>query len=255
MSYYSAINDEISFFEYDQIDALNSVHICKIELRRICGKYLHDAEIHELIQMKKKLVENNITVSVIDSPIGKNKKNMNSIELIKQYINIAKLFDCSYIRIFSDLFGNDINRNIAGIDSLQDMCEKETITLLLENEVGTSFNNYSTIKKYLDMLNPNIGVLFDVCNYYMENDEYMSALEELYEYITYVHVRNYSKKNNEFVLIREGDIDYSQIYKYFKSKDFQGGFSLESHLTKDAENQMKKVIFKEAALQMMDILD
>ena len=42
---------------------------------------------------------------------------------------------------------------------------------------------------------------------YMENDEYMSALKELYEYIKYVHVRNYSKKDNR----RKRSLGYRKI--------------------------------------------
>ena len=85
---------------------------------------------------------------------------------------------------------------------------------------------------------------------YLENDKYINAIENFYEYIVYIHIRNYSKKHNKFVLINEGDIDYCQINDILKSKKFNGGLSLESHLTKDMEEQMKKYIFNEAALQM-----
>ena len=49
------------------------------------GKYLHDAEMDELIQMKQKLTENNMTVSVVDSPIGKNMKNLDSVRLFRKW--------------------------------------------------------------------------------------------------------------------------------------------------------------------------
>ena len=239
MSYYSAINDEISFYENEQIDALVNLQIYTIELRRIHEKYLHEAEVDELVQMNDKLMQSKMSVSVIDSPIGKHKKNDN-VELMKKYIEIARIFNYPYVRVFSDVFGNDIIENIDRLNSLEEMCQKESISLLLENEVGTSFNNICVMKEYIKSMNRNIKVLFDVCNYYIENGDYLNILEELYEHISYIHIRNYSYEENKFTMLDEGDIDYYQISEILKRRKFQGGLSLESHLTKDMDEQMKK---------------
>lgn len=255
MSYYSAINDEISYFEKDQIDSLNQIDLHKLELRRVNGKYLHEADKSELIQVKEKLNFNRIAVSAIDSPIGKVKHTYDNFNLIKKYMKIALFLDSPFIRVFSDVCGNNVDRNIGELNCLAELCDKRSIGLLLENEVDTTFNNYKMMKKYIESLNDNVYILFDVCNYYIENDEYLDTFERLYNYISYMHIRNYSKDKAKFVALNEGDINYYKISSMLKERKYQGGISLESHLTIDLENELKKEKFTEAVKCMKKIFE
>ena len=75
-------------------------------------------------------------------------------------------------------------------------------------------NNYS-----------NIGILFDIENYYSDCIDYKRAYIELKPYIKYIHIRDYSKDKMKYVNLFDGDIDLKYV---LDNKDVI--VSLETHL-------------------------
>ena len=154
----SVINDEISNNIEEVIDTLKSVDVQLLELRKINNKYLFQIKFNELRYYKKLLIENGIKISLIDSPIGKNKFD-NELELILlgKYIEIAKLFDCKNIRIFTDI-DNDITK---GLKKYNEIARDNDIFLLIENEPGTYGEDCNNLLNLMKNNYSNIKILYD----------------------------------------------------------------------------------------------
>lgn len=247
---FSAINDEICSDENEQINCIKNCGIKYLEIRRVNGKYLHEVDIEVLKKHKNALDSNNIIVSAIDSPIGKNHIfNMSNYDLIVRYVNIAKIYNCNRIRIFGKINDEGKEENIKDITKMAELCLKNDIVLLIENEKGTNICNYSDIKEYEAIFSKNIKLLFDVCNFYIEGDDCFYNLKNTYEHIGYFHFRNCMDEDN-FVLLDSGKIDYTKIVDYINKQGYEGIVSLESHMTKGLREECKKEVFLKAALNM-----
>lgn len=231
----SVINDEVSNNIEELIELLNQVNVKNIELRKIESKYLFEIQNDLLKKYSNWFNKNNISVSLIDSPIGKHKFSFEEEEkLLLIYINVCKIFNCNRLRIFSDV-GEDIIKTLKNYNQI---ALENSITLYIENEPKTFCENYDNILKIMENNFSNIKVLFDPENYYSCNVDYNIAMEKLYKYIDYVHIRD--TKNNMYVNLFEGEIDIKKILTMFKDKYI----SLETHLPM-ISNEPKKKLFIE----------
>lgn len=225
----SAINDEIASNIDSLIRILNKTKIKYIELRKIDDKYLFLIENKKLKKYSEKLKLNKIKVSLIDSPIGKNKYSMDvENKIIHDYIKICKIFNCKYLRIFSD----------TNLKEYNELAKKNKITILLENEKNTRFEDYKEIINEIKNYS-NIKILYDAENYYSCNIDYLKAMEELEDYIKYVHIRDI--KDGKYVYLYDGEIDIKKIKEKFKKKFI----SLETHLPM-VSTLPKEELFKES---------
>lgn len=217
----SAINDEISDDFEEQLRILKSNFVSHIELRKIRNKYLWEFSKEELYEFKKMIDKFSLTISLIDSPIGKH-----DVPTITGYFEIAKLFKCKYIRIF---YNNDLNY-------LNEIAKKYDVILLIENEKNIIPENISEINNIIKKYS-NIKLLFDIENSYSLGYDIMDSLIHNIDNIEYLHLRNI--KNGKYVKLQEGNIEYTSILNYLKQVNFSGFISAEFHfpLNKDKENK------------------
>jgi len=223
----SAINDEIAPNFYEQIRILNNNSIKFIELRKINGKYLFELLYEELYNIKLILERFKINVSLIDSPIG--KKQLSSIE---KYIEIAKMFNCDKIRIFSNCDLEVLNR----------VAFQNNITLLLENEPKT----YGSDPKYcLDAIqkHSNIQLLFDIENYHVCGFNVFETYEMLKTNIVYIHLRD--RIDNQYVVPGYGNLEINRFLSLLKSDCYEYYVSLEMHLSMNNKEDKLKLSFEE----------
>lgn len=231
----SALNDEISDGLDDLINILNMCDLKLVELRKINNKYLFEIE-EELINYKNKLYENGIKVSLIDSPIGKNKFDFKKEEeLFYKYIDICKLFSSKYLRIFTDV-GTDI---IKTLNKYNEIAKMNNITLLIENEPGTYGENYEYLYNLMKNGFSNIKLLYDVENYYKKNIDYIKAFIVLKPYIKYIHVRDVI--DGIYVYLHDGEIDLNRL---FKLVDKEMIISLETHLPMNSVLNKKELFIE-----------
>lgn len=247
---FSAINDEISLYEYKQMQLIKQVNYNYLEIRRIEGRYLHEVKRSKIKEFACNLKNSGIGVSAIDTPIGKGKFKRKNYNLFLKYVDIANCLNGQYIRIFSDVNGEKMDDNIREIMEYAQICRYNGKKLLIENEVETSCNDYKLFNEYIKQLKGNVSVLFDVCNFYIEGIDYIAALKELYSYVEYFHVRDYLKDEHKFVLPGTGDIKFNDIVQYLKKQHYKGVISLETHMTKDLSEYVKEVKFCEATEQI-----
>ena len=238
MIVFSAINDEVGNNLQEQIDCLKQNNVDFIELRKINGKFLFELKKSELDKIAQLLKYNGVSISMIDTPIGKSKYgfSLDDINLIyNQYIKIAKLFNTHNLRIFSDVSDN----------TLLHLCEiglQNKINLFMENEKGTKFTSFDYfIKLYNKIGMKNLFVLFDTENYFSCNGKkkYLNDFNKYFDIIRYIHLRDY---DNNYTIITKGKLEISNIINKILKNIDDVYISVESHLPMTSSLD-KKVLF------------
>lgn len=213
----SVINDEVSSNIDSLIKILEETKMEYVELRKIDDKYLFEMDNGELRLISKKFELDDIKISLIDSPIGKNKYSYDKEDkLFVKYINICKIFKCNYLRIFTD---------VSNIEKYNNIARDNNIILLIENEKGTKGESYIYLKELMNKKYTNIKILYDAENYYSSGINYMDALNILKEDILYIHLRDI--KDGKYVNLYDGEIDIDKILNNVSNNIF---VSLETHL-------------------------
>ena len=190
MIVFSAINDEVGNSLQEQIDCLKQNNVNFIELRKINGKFLFELKKSELDKIAQLLKYNNMSVSMIDTPIGKLKYgfSLNDINLIyNQYI-------------------------------------------FMENEKGTKFTSFDYfIKLYNRIGMKNLFVLFDTENYFSCNGKkkYLNDFNKYFGMIRYIHLRDY---DNNYTIITQGKLEINNIINKISKNIDDVYISVESHL-------------------------
>lgn len=233
----SVVNDEVANDILELISILNEVKLKLVELRKINNKYLYQIEKKNLVKYKYELNKNNIKVSLIDSPIGKGKICYEEERsLLDKYIKICKIFNCKYLRIFTDV-GENIENTLKKYNNI---ARQYDITLLIENEPNTYGEDYNNLLNLMMNNYSNIKILYDVENYYSLDLDYIKAFNLLKEYIRYVHLRD--KKGKKYVYFYEGEINIKKILRLVDKNII---ISLETHLPLSS-NLEKKELFIES---------
>lgn len=231
----SVITDEVADNVEDIIQIIKKTNVKWIELRKINKVYLYEINAKELEEYKNMFDNNDLKVSMIDSPIGKHKFiYQQEMELLKTYINICKIFNCNKLRIFSDV-GNNI---VYTLKEYNDIAKDNNIILYIENEPKTYGENYNNLLEIMNNNYSNIKVLYDPENYYSCNINYIDAYKKLYNYIDYIHLRDI--KEGKYVYLTDGEINIKRILEIFKDKII----SLETHLPM-VSNEPKEKLFLE----------
>ena len=100
----SGFADEIAEDLKTQIEVIKKLGISHIEMRGVNGKPLVEHSLEEVKEVKRQLDENQIKLSSIGSPIGKiliTEDFEEHFELYKKTVEIAKIMETPYIRMFS----------------------------------------------------------------------------------------------------------------------------------------------------------
>lgn len=217
----TAINDEIADTFENQINILIDNKIDFIELRKINDKYLFELEQEEIKEIVAILKEKQIKVSLLDTPIGKNKFNSEEeLLILKKYLVLTKEFDCYSLRLFSDL-----SDNIIMFLNEHKQCNYR---IYIENEKNTLFTNIDWFVNNRILRHYNI--LLDVENYNYENGDFIEDYIKYFNKIDYIHIRDYDKKNKKYTFLGKGDLKIKQFIKELKKYNFEGFLSIESHL-------------------------
>ena len=237
----SGFADEINPMLDVQLKVMNELNIGHIEVRGIDGKNISKYTPDEIKEIKKKFDAANIKVSSIGSPIGKiqiTDPMDDHIEEFKNIIEIAKIMETKYIRLFSFYMPKDEDPKkyrdevLKRMNMFVDTAKGSGLILLHENEKGI----YGDVAdRCLDILE-NIGsdslrAVFDPANFVQCHEEtYPRAFDMLKDHIEYMHIKD-ALQNGEVVPAGMGEGKVKEILKSLKDRDYKGFLSLEPHLT------------------------
>ena len=236
----SGFSDEIDFDIVKQFEGLKKLGISYFEPRNISGKNISKLTDEEVDNLKKLMEEYGIKVSSIGSPIGKFHMNGDldaHFEEFKRTVEICKMLDCKYIRMFSYFADNATADEhevfvIENVKKMVDYAEKEGVILLHENEKGIYGNIARRCANLFDKIkSDNFKAVFDFSNFVECEQDTLEAYELLKDHIAYIHIKD-CMNGGGVVPAGYGDGNMKAILSAVYNAGYEGFLSLEPHLTK-----------------------
>ncbi len=237
----SAFADEIDSSLITQMNVLDKHDIKYIEMRGVNGKNLVDHTLDEVRDIKRQLASKNFKISAIGSPIGKIMITDDfdaHFELFKHTLNIAKILETRYIRIFSFFIPENTAPEIyretvmSRMKKLTEAAETQNITLLHENEKDIYGDIPERCLDIFETVNSKfLRATFDPANFVQCGVEpYPHAYRLLENQIEYLHMKDALFRDNSVVPAGEGDGNITEILNTLISGGYKGFISLEPHL-------------------------
>lgn len=234
----SGFADEISPDLAVQLDTLEDLKIQYLELRGVWGKNVLELTDDELAQVKAELDRRGMGVSALGSPIGKAPIGSNFDEyrpLVQHAIDVAKLLETSYIRMFSfypDDPDGDRSEVMRRMQAMVDMAAASGVTMLHENEKGIYGEQPERcLDLHQTIRGDNFWATFDPANFVQAGVKpYDRAYPLLKPYIAYFHIKDAVMADGHVVPAGEGDGQIRQLLAAAKEIGYDGFLSLEPHL-------------------------
>ncbi len=236
----SGFSDEISMDTDIQFEVLNKLGIKYFEPRGIDGKNISELTKDEAYALKEKMDKYGIKVSSIGSPIGKIDITDDfdaHMVLLSNVINIAKILDTKYIRVFSFFitdgkYEEHRDEVLNRMKKMAELAEKNDVILLHENEKGIYGDIATRCKDIFDNIKSKaLGCVFDPANFVQCGEiTFPNAWEMLRDNFTYMHIKDALFKDGSVVPAGLGDGHLKEILSDVLKMDGDVFFSLEPHL-------------------------
>ena len=200
---------------------------------------------------------------------SKPEKVQNGIDVFKNYVSLAKYFDCKFVGSETGSYNDEPwiyhpkNRTQEAQDSVVEVfsslasyAEKENMNIALEGAFGHCAFSVKTLDTIIKRINhDNVYVIFDLCNYVdISNwestyDILEEGLETFKDRILLFHLKDYYVKDG--ILTRcpvgKGTLDYQKILSRIASTCPNANLVFEGTLASDlpfAINYIKEIINK-----------
>lgn len=237
----SAFADEIDPMLTTQMDVLDKHDISFIEMRGVNGKNLVQHSLEEVKEIKKQLDMRGFKISAVASPIGKIKitdEFAPHLELFRHTIEIAKILETKYIRMFSFFIPEGMNAHVYRDEVMKrwsqfiKAAKGAGLTLLHENEKEIYGDTAERCLDLLETMNCDyMKAVFDPANFVQCGlKTYPDSFNLLKKHIAYIHIKDALYEGSIVVPAGQGDGRVEEILTELKSNDFEGFLSLEPHL-------------------------
>ncbi len=236
---FSAFADEASPSIIEQIEACKANGIEYIELRNVDGKNISNFNVEEAKALKETLDAAGMKVSSIGSHYGKIEITDDfepHFEAFKQTVEVAKVLETKYIRMFSFFFtqGQDRDEYKAEVyrrlDAMVDYANEHGILCCHENEKGIYGDITERCLELAEHYGERMGCIFDPSNYIQCGSETLEGFKLLQDYITYFHIKDCIAAIDTVVPAGEGDGHIVEIMKMLDQKEKVYFLSVEPHL-------------------------
>ena len=235
---FSAFADEAGSTLAEQISALKGNGISFIEPRNIENKSIMEYSNEELYEIKATLDKNGIKVGSFGSPIGKYpiEDDFDSyIAKVKRAVEIAKIFDTKYIRMFSffvkqDELAKHREEVIKRLRAMVAIANESGITLCHENESEIYGQMPSEVRDILSSVE-GLGGIFDPANYRMNNADPIEGIDATMVNFKYMHIKDTIFESQMIVPAGEGEGKIGEVIDIINEKvDGDVYLTLEPHL-------------------------
>ncbi|MBR2867623.1 MAG: TIM barrel protein [Clostridia bacterium] len=236
---FSAFADEASADILEQIAACKANGIDYIELRNVNGKNISNFSVEEAKELKKLLDDNGIKVSSIGSHYGKIEITDDfapHFEAFKQTVEVAKVLETKYIRMFSFFFtkGQKIedykDEVYRRLDAMVDYSNEHGILCCHENEKGIYGDITERCVELAEHYGDRMGCIFDPSNYIQCGCDTLEGFKLLKDKITYMHVKDCIAAIDTVVPAGEGDGHLEEILRMLDENERVYFLSVEPHL-------------------------
>jgi sugar phosphate isomerase/epimerase len=270
----SIINDEVSNDIKKAINFCIENKLKFIDIRTINGKNIVNLSEREISELKLNLQQAGILVSGISSPLFKWFQHAESnnnftefgvsgtvsdeekIRMIDKSLQCAIELKAQYLRIFSGLRMQEecdplfFQKEITLYNRLVNLCRESEIELLIENEPVCNIHSMRDLINFREYVKEDyINILLDIGNLYSCEGEFSKEdlISSLPNISGNIHLKDFSIKKEEFCILGQGDIPYSEILKTFmdnhnKKKIF---LTIETHCkdgSLESLNNLKKLL-------------
>lgn len=236
----SGFADEIDPSLDKQIEVIKKLGISHIEMRGVDGKGLVEYPLDEVKKIKEKLDANGIRLSAVGSPIGKIQITdpfEEHFELFKHTVEIAKIMETPYIRMFSFFMpegeepGKYKDEVFRRLGMFVDYAKQQDVVLLHENEKEIYGDVAVRCKEILDEFAcDNFRAVFDFANFVQCKQDTKEVYEMLKPYISYIHIKDAMWESGKVVPAGYGDGNVKEILADLIKNGYEGVLSLEPHL-------------------------
>jgi len=236
---FSAFSDEAAKDISEQIAACKANGITHMELRGVNGKNISEFSVDEAKELKKLLDKEDMLVSSIGSYYGKipiTDDFEDHFENFQNTVQVAKILETEYIRIFSFYFSEDESYEdykeevFSRIGQMADYAQKNGILCCHENEKGIYGDVPERCLEILEKFEGKLGGIFDPANFIQCGVDIIPAYEMLEPYIEYMHIKDAVKETGFVVPAGEGDGNIEEILRRFAKKEGARILSVEPHL-------------------------
>ena len=236
---FSAFADEASADILEQIAACKANGIGYIELRNVNGKNISNFNVEEAKELKKLLDDNGIKVSSIGSHYGKIEIDDDfgpHFEAFKQTVEVAKVLETKYIRMFSFFFtkGQKIedykDEVYRRLDAMVDYANEHGILCCHENEKGIYGDITERCIELAEHYGERMGCIFDPSNYIQCGCDTLEGFKLLKDKVTYMHIKDCIAAIDTVVPAGEGDGHLEEILRILDENEKVYFLSVEPHL-------------------------
>ncbi|MCR5523022.1 MAG: TIM barrel protein [Clostridia bacterium] len=235
----SAFADEASSDISEQIAACKKNGIHCIELRICDGKNISDFSVDEAKELKKRLDDNGIKVSSLGSHYGKIEITDDfepHFEAFKNTVEVAKVLDCKYIRIFSfyftkgESFEEYKDEVFRRVGAMAEYAYDRGVLCCHENEKEIYGDIPERCLLLAEAFGEKLGCIFDPANYLQCSAETLSGFKLLKKYVTYMHIKDVQSDSGTIVPAGEGDGHIEEILRILDGDERPYYLSVEPHL-------------------------
>jgi sugar phosphate isomerase/epimerase len=237
----SAFADEIDMDLQVQMDVLEQYDVNHIEMRGVNGKNISELTLAEATAIKKQLDNRGFKISALGSPLGKIEITADfapQLQLLKQMIAVADIFETKYIRMFSffipegappDGYRDEVMRRW---EKYLELAAGSNLILLHENEKDIYGD---TPERCLDLFQTlrcdYLKAVFDPANFIQcDVETYPHAWELLEGHVVYLHIKDALYADHSVVPAGYGDGKVREILATLWRRGYEGFLSLEPHL-------------------------
>lgn len=238
---YSAFCDESGESTIEgQMKACRENGITHMELRNFgTGKSINNLTVEEAKEMKKAIDKEGMKVSSIGSAYGKIniKEDFEPhFEAFKNTIEVAKILEAKYIRIFSFYFDKDDSYEeyrdevIRRVKAMNDYAAENGIICCHENEKAIYGDTAERMLDLMEAFDGKLRAVFDPSNFVQCNVDTLRAYEMLEPYIEYLHIKDALYDGGVVVPAGEGEGNVKEIIERINKQDREIVLTLEPHL-------------------------
>lgn len=253
----AVITDEISMDLSQALDVMKEYGCTAAELRTMWGTNIADLSEDQVDEARKLLDQKHLEVCCLASPLFKcelfegaggetgrmhqavERTSQEQMDLLARCAGLAKTFGTSYIRMFSFWRRGPLTPEIedaiaAQIGDAVRFAEDNDIVLLMENEHDCYLGTGAETARFLERVNsPALQAVWDPGNaFFADENPFPDGYQAIRNYVKHVHVKDaelLASGRKRFVVVGEGEIDYSGHFKALKEDGYRGFISLETH--------------------------
>src|SRR5829696_2050070 len=218
----TGFGDEIDDDPELQCVVLQALGASHIEIRSAWRTNVLSLDDEQIDRLRECLNRRSMHVSSIASPIGKTDISVpvaDSLASLERAIMLARIFETSYIRIFSFYRSSDQSAEeirdavLERIAALVRMAEHEDITLVHENEKDIYGDTPERVRDLIESIgSERLRVVWDPANFVQVGIQpFSEGYATLAPYIAYVHIKDAQLATGVVTPAGEGDGEWPKM--------------------------------------------